>query len=788
MNSTSTPPRVSQPRTTNRDSPELQPGDILRFLSRRRYLLLTAAILGASVGFVAYLLAPRLYTSTATAEMSRNATSGLGLEDFSGVGSMGLSQDFMTDMVTQQAVLSNGSTALSVIERLNLMSTPPYSQLTQRKEGKVSSQESEPSLDQSPATRDAALGIFRNKLQVKLVKNTRLLTVSYTDPDPLRASQVANGVIESYLANYTKTRYDATVKASTWLNEQLTDLKLQAEDDRKQLTAMEQKDGIVSLSIPSSSPSSSSSSSSQESAPSEQSLVANPDVAELMNLNQYLSQAELARIQQGTIYRLTQTSDPNALLDVNGPKLALGEGTELAANGESMGLLQTLRNQESTLKLRLAAEKVTYAAKNPVIVELQSQLNSVHTQIVGEMERLRSQAKKNYELAQQNEDVIRKQLEQQKQKVSALSNKVATFAFLQQQEGTSRKLYQDLYTRLQEADITAGVRSSGISVVDPARIPSALSSPDLKKDLVFGLAGGLFIGFLAGIILQLRDNTLNVPEEFEEHSPYPLLGVIPGFDVASRALFGNSTAGKAEPLIDNAWILREPKSQLSEAYRQIRTSILLSSIDQPPKVILFTSPVCGDGKSTSAYNLAVAFAAQSAKVLILNADMRKPSMGKLAGLTPSTGLSDILAGGNTFDEVVQVHAKLPTLHILLAGTIPPDPAELLGSKRFANLIAQLRERFDYILIDAPPVLLVTDPVVVYMGGDAVIVVLRAGKTQKQELRRFWTTLDKTKAHVLGFILNDFNPRLQGYGYGYGESYGYSKAGGYYSDSPNGAQA
>ena len=398
MNSTPTAPRAPRPRTTDRAPAELQLGDILRFLSRRRYLLLTAAILGASVGFVAYLLAPRLYTSTVTAEMSRNATSGLGLEDFSGVGSIGLSQDFLTDMVTQQAVISNGSTALSVIERLDLMSTPPYSQLTKGKEGKSSSQKSEPPLDQSPAIRDAALGIFRNRLQVKLIKNTRLLTVSYTDSDPLRASQVANGVIESYLSNYTKTRYDATVKASTWLNGQLTDLKVQAEDDRKQLTAMEQKNGIVSLSIPSSSPSSSSSTT--ESAPSEQSLAANPDIAELMNLNQYLSQAELVRIQQGTIYRLTQTSDPDALLDVNGPKLALGEGTELAANSESMGLIQSLRNQESTLKTRLAAEKVTYAAKNPVIVELQNQLNSVHTQIGTEMERLRSRAKKNYELAQ----------------------------------------------------------------------------------------------------------------------------------------------------------------------------------------------------------------------------------------------------------------------------------------------------------------------------------------------------------------------------------------------------
>ncbi len=757
---------------------ELQLLDIWKFLIRRRVYILAGLLLGLVLGIVAYVIAPRLYTSTVTVEMNRDATSGLGLQDLSGSASaLGIGDEFMTDMLTQEAVLMSDSTALVVIDRLNLLSTQPYLGILNPKKGPAMPP-TMATLEHSALVRDQILSVFRSKLRVAPVKNTRLLTVSYTDPNPARAAQVANTVVEAYLTNHTRTRYEATLKASTWLNDQLADLKHQAEDIHRQVSDMERDSGIISVATPSAGLSASGNAfGGAASSGSSEPVVANPEYTQLVVLSQEYSQAQLVTIQQGAIYRLTETSDPNALFDENGARLALSDGTALGSASQGMVLMQSLRSQEAQLQSRMAGLRVTYGPRNPAILEIQNQIDAIHKQMVGELGSIRNQAKKSYELAQANEDAIRKQLALQQEKVSSLGNRIAALAFLREQEATSRRLYQDLYTRLEEANIAAGVRSSGMAVVDPALPPSRVASPVLRMNLAVGIAGGFLFGTLLAVYRQLRDTALNIPDEFDEMSPHPMLGIVPGFESGSVAAYGEKTATKK--VTDEAWIVRSPKSQLAEAYRQIRTSILLSSIDNPPKVLLFTSPVSGDGKSTTVYNLAAAFAAQSAKILILDADMRRSTIGKLGGFTERRGLSDILSTGLPFDEVVQVSPNLPTMHVLLSGAVPPDPAELLGSKRFASLISDLRAQYDFIFIDAPPALLVTDPIVVSTVADTVIAVVRAGKTQKAALRRLWAVLDTPATRVLGFIVNDFNRRLQSYGYGYEgyDSYrGYSRYG------------
>ena len=760
MNSDLTPAKAGSLPSRFRQSQDLQFVDIWRFILRHRYILIAGVVVGAVIGFIVYARAPRLYTSTATVEMNRDATSGLGLQDLSGVGSaIGIGQEFMTDMLTEQAVLSNSSTALSVIENLNLMSTPPYSNI-QKNVDAANAKSKKPHDEQSRAAdiRIRALNTFKEKLVVGIVKNTRLLTVSYTDPDPVRSAQVANAVVDAYLTNHTRTRFEATSKASTWLTEQLNQIKQEAENTHHQVVSMERDSGLYSMSLPSGGRSTEGG---QESV-----SVSNPELAKLMALNQSLDQAELSRIQQGAIYHLAESNDPNVLLDFSATKLAFGGEGALTAGGESMQLIQNLRTQEAGLKLRIAAEKVTYGVKSPAMQELQNQLDSIHTQISEELGHVRSQAKKNYDLAQANEDAIRKEVDAQQQKVSALGNKMADLAFLQEEEITGRKLYQDLYARLEEADIAAGVRSSGIAVVDPARQPSNPSSPVLRKDVAAGAIIGLVAAFVLGIVIQLGSSALNIPEEFEAASPYPLLGTIPGFEIAAQSAYGNASSETGGPPVDQAWIVRAPKSRIAEAYRQVRTSILLSRADQRPKVILFTSPVSGDGKSTTAYNLAVAFAAQTSKVIIIDADMRRSALQKISGAKPGVGLSNILAIGQSFEEVVQTNPNVPNLSVLVAGHTPPDPSELLGSQRFVELIRQLREKFDYVIIDAPPALLVTDPIVAATAVDAVVAVFRAGKTTRPSLRRFWAAMDSSSARILGFIVNDFKRSLQSYGYGY----------------------
>ena len=748
-----------------RSDQDLRLGDIITFLFRRRYYIITASLIGLLIGFYIYVRSPRMYTSTVTVEMNKDASSGLGLQDLSGAGSsIGIGQDFMTDMLTQQAVLMSHNTALSVIDRLNLLSTPPYDAILRTRTGQPPLLPTIAALEQSSDLRDQVLIVFESQLRAAPVKNTRLMTVSFTDPNPERAAAIANAVVEAYLANHTKSRYEATSKASTWLGDQLADLKHQAENIHRQVAQMEKDSGILNLSP------NTGSEVSKTSTAGGQPQSSTLEYQQLLMLSQELAQAQLATIQQGTIYRLSQTTKPDALLDQSGTQMALADGTPLATNSPDMQLMSELRTQEAQLKIKLAGEKITYASHNPVIQESQSQLQSVETQMGENMTRIRTEAKKNYDLARAKEASIRAQFDAQKQQVASLGNRMAALAFLEEQEGTSRRLYQDLYTRLEEANIAAGVRSSGMAVVDPARPPSHLSSPGLKKDLAAGLLAGLALGLLLGLVRQFSDITVSTAEEFEKILPYPLLGTVPTFE--AQGLVEGSNSGE-----ERGWILRAPKSQVAEAYRQIRTSILLSNVDRPPKVLLFTSATPGEGKSTTSYNLALAFAAQSSKVLLVDADMRRPTLVHHFNfdVQSKSGLSEVLMAGIPFEEAVQAHRHSPSLHILKSGAIPPAPSELLGSKAFATLIERARQDYDYIFIDSPPVLLVTDPVVTSTVADGMVIIVRANKTQKPSLRQLVAALDNPTSRVAGFIVNDFDRRRQGYGYGYG---GYENSGYY----------
>jgi polysaccharide biosynthesis transport protein len=736
---------------------ELKLSDIWRFLVRRSLWIVAFSLLGLVCGFLMTIRAPRLYTATTTVELNKDASSGLGIQDLSGLATqVGVGQEFMTDMLTHQAVLLNDNTALSVINHLGLMQSHPYADTSTEQGWQTVS------LDQDPLARDRALGIFRSGLRVAVVKNTRLLTVSYTDTDPQRASRIANAVVEAYLTNHTEARYTATSKASTWLTNQLEDLKRRVEESHKKVSAFEQSTGLVGTAPPSSKGGTLTQDSTSTA------------YQRLTALNAELSRAEVARIAKEAVYHLTETGDPDVVVGVGQTSLATGMGGDspIAADSKNIQLLQKLREQEASLKVQMAAEQVRYGAKNPALQEIRNQIDSLESQIREELQRINKEAKTDLELARENEDAIRKSVNDQQRGVAALGNSLAALTFLQQEESTSRGLYQDLYTRLEEANIAAGVKSSDIVIVDPARPPGRQSSPVVKMNL----AGGLFMGSLFGLLVagvqHLRDTSLTALEDFEAIWEFPLLGIVRRFDAGARSKlrYGLPSVEIQRPSIETketAWLLTSPKSEIAESYRNIRTSILLSSIDRAPQVILVTSPLSGDGKSTTAYNLAIAFGVQNKRVLLLDADMRRPTIGQKTNCNGKKGLSDLLANDLPLDEVIQQHPGLPSLYVLTSGTIPPMPAELLASERFARLMERLREQFDYILIDAPPVLLVTDPLLLAFSADGIVLVVRAGVTTRPVMKRLQTALQRPNVKALGYVLNGLRDNSEGYGYGYG---------------------
>jgi succinoglycan biosynthesis transport protein ExoP len=751
---------------------ELKLNDVWRFFVQRRWWIVAFSLLGLIGGFLITIRAPRLYTATTTVELNKDASSGLGIQDLSGLATqVGVGQEFMMDMLTHQAVLLNDNTALSVINHLGLMQSHPYIDISTGQGGQPVS------LDQDPLARDRALGIFHSGLRVAVVKNTRLLTVSYTDTNPQRASRIANAVVEAYLTNHTEARYTATSKASTWLTNQLEDLKRRVEESHKKTSAFEQSTGLAGMAPPSAKGGTLTQDSTSTA------------YQRLTALNAELSRAEVTRIAKEAVYHLTETGDPDVVLGVGQTSLATGMGgdSSIAASSKNIQLLQKLREQEASLKVQMAAEKVRYGAKNPALQEIRNQIDSLETQIGEELQRINKEAKTDLELAKENEDAIRKSVNAQQREVAALGNSLAALTFLQQEENTTRGLYQDLYTRLEEANIAAGVKSSDIVIVDPARPPGRQSSPVGKMNL----AGGLFIGSLFGLLVagvqHLRDTSLNALEDFEATSEFPLLGIVRRFDAGarSRLRYGLPSIEIQRPSIEakeTAWLLTSPKSEIAESYRNIRTSILFSSIDRAPQVILVTSPLSGDGKSTTAYNLAIAFGVQNKRVLLLDADMRRPTIGQKTNCNGKKGLSDLLANDLPLDEVIQQHPGLPSLYVLTAGTVPPMPAELLASDRFGRLIQQVREKFDYILIDAPPVLLVTDPLILAFAVDGIVLVVRAGVTTKLVMKRLRAALQKPNVKALGYVLNGLRDHSEGYGYGYG--YGDNAKSEYFENGPH----
>ena len=767
--------RTAAGQTPPKKTGELQLIDVWHVVSRRWTLISLTAAIGLLTGVLVDRSSPRLYTAIATVEMNKDQSAGLNLQDFSGAASqLGIGQDFMTDMLTQQAVLVSDNTALSVIQRLDLMKQSPYNKLVEGNSHTPALTGEAAELDHNPVLRDKALAIFRESLRVAPVKNTRLMTVSFTDADPARAAMIANTTVDAYLNNHTEARYTATVKASTWLTEQLVDLKKRAEETHRKVADYEKQNGLVGA------PNAQSPGRTSASVTSDSGLIA---YQQLSALSAELTRAEVILIGKEAIYRLTQTGDPNVILNVSDTGLASsgGASSAISATSKDIQLVQSLRGEESTLKLRLAAAQVQYGSANPIVLQIRSQIESIHSQLQDEIKRIDAQAKADYLLAKANEESIRKSVADRQHDIALLGNSLAELSFLQQEENSTRVLYQDLYNRLEEANIAAGVKSSGISVVDPARTPSRLSSPSLNRDAFAGLVGGTFLGLLIAALLQFGDRSMRTPQDVDAASDYPLLGVVPHFANAANS-YGRQEKVRpvtGVPVLDRPWVLSKPRSVVAEAYRQVRTSILFSRVDSPPHVLLFTSALSGDGKSTTAYNLAAAFATRSRNVILVDADLRRPSIARLTGAAPKPGLSEVLFSSAAVDDVIQVHSELPNLFILTAGAIPPSPAEMLSSEGFARLILLLRERFEYVLIDAPPALLVTDPLLIETLVDGTIAVIRSGRIAAPVLGRLWAALEKPSKPILGYILNDYNYRDEQYAnYGY---YGYGNDSSYFDE-------
>jgi polysaccharide biosynthesis transport protein len=444
-------------------------------------------------------------------------------------------------------------------------------------------------------------------------------------------------------------------------------------------------------------------------------------------------------------------------------------------------VLQEMQKRRGDLLIQYTDAVNQYGPNFPKVQRLQAQLKDLEGQMAQERKGITVQLRSDYDEARQHQELISQRLEQQKTETNSMSEKMVQYNILKREAEANKVLYEGLLTKLKEAGISAGLKSSNIRVVDPATIPSSPSRPAKTRNIALSFLIGLVGGIGLALLREYMDNTVKTPDDIETLSRLPSLAVVPAFSDGSRAK-KTSRFFKSPPLDQDKKIelvaQHLPKSQMAEAFRALRTALLLSQPEHPPQVILVTSALPREGKTTAAANLAVTLAQLGDKTVLIDADLRKPGVGRLLNLGSGkyAGLSSYLAGASTLDQVTIPHPSIPNLAAIPTGPLPPNPADLLSSHKLAEAIAELRTKFKFVVIDSPPIMAATDAVILSVQTDGVLLVVRSGETPKEAFTRTRDLLVSVKSRLLGVVLNAVDASAPDYYYSYRYypySYGYS---------------
>lgn len=725
-------PQIAYGNLAQEDNGLLQYLPILR---KHRWTILATVTLTVVLAVIVSLRTKPEYDALGRIAINRENADALGFKNGADVVTDD-DIDYQLTLDTQTRILESDAITLATAKELQLDKEPAFMP------GKQSPADPLAAPVADPRQEAALIGFIHGGLQITQVPKTRILEIRFTNSDPQLAARVVNTLINVYIEQNFKTRFESAMQTSDWLSKQLSDLQLKVEASQEKLVRYQREHGILGID-------------------EKQNIV----TQKLDELNRELTEAEADRIQKEARYRLIANGN-----------------AELLSNMDSTSLLSKLHAQEVDLKTQIAQAEVHLGPAHPHIIELNSQLKLVQKASQGEVDKLAGRIKSEYLTAAQRESMLRAAMDQQKQQANTLNESAIEYTLLRRDVDSNRQLYEGLLQRLKEASVSAGLRSSNIRIVDPARVPLSPARPDRRRNVMLALAMGLVGGVVLAFVLESLDNTVRTPEQAQQLSGIPPLGIIPAMnsDSAIRRLTPKVLAAlpaekKGEALGEEVELAshNRPRSDVAESYRALRTSILLSASGAPPKVILVTSALPQEGKTTTSINTAIVLAQNGAKVLLVDADMRRPSVHRVFGVNSKVGLSTLLAGSTSFEESTLTSSDVPNLTLLPAGPQPPQPAELLHSESMKRSLTQWREQYDHIVIDSPPALSVTDSVLLSVQADTVVLVIRAASTRKAALRRACDLLGQVNAQVMGFVMNGVDVNSPDFDncYYYGSKYG-----------------
>ncbi len=746
---------------------EFNLAEYLGMLRRHWKLVVVCCVFGLAGAAVHYAITPKQYQATSTIQIERR-----NLTPLSNGGQNPWLENYwnMEFYPTQYELLQSRGLAERVVKSLDLMADPAFNPgVGASKDG---------AHGPTPEDDEAVLGSLadqvRGGLSVTPVRGTQLVQLAYSAASPEFAARAANGFAEAFIDMGVQDRYATAGKASSFLTTQIETLKREIQDKENQLQAFSRRSDIVTLDP-----------------------ASNVTVKRLEVLNNSLMEAKRERIEKEAKYHET----------LNAPK-------ETIADSLSGGMVTELRKEMLNLQRDYDSKLKTYKPDFPEMVTLKTEIEKsqqhINEVIREQAEKARGAAEANYKSMLRQEQSLDSELATLKSQAIDQNSAAVGYTNLKVEIQTRRDLLDELMRKQSETEVAVRLqdtRESNIRIIDKALVPGGPFRPSLRQDVTYGVLLGLLAGIAFAVLIEFLDRTVKSPEEIERKLGLPPLAVIhdvtemgkaygysgnqghgyghgdaPPGEKPARVRPSRTAAEKREdrkerkkaaavsPQIELVPHER-PRTLISEAYRSLRTGLLLSSAREL-KAVAVTSAVAGEGKTATAANLAIVLAQLGRQVLIVDCDLRKPRLHQVFHISNRLGLVNQLTSGAEPAETI-LPTEVPNLWITPSGPIPPNPSELLSSDRMRDWLRTMRSRFDFVVLDTPPALAVTDATIVGLLVDGVVLTLRSGKVTREEARLCRDRLRQAGIKILGAVLNRYRSLQAGTGkrYKYYESYG-----------------
>jgi capsular exopolysaccharide synthesis family protein len=710
------------------DNDDINVKEYLDILLRRKWLILACLIIAVVIATIKTFTTVPLYRASATIEIKPDIPKITSFQD--------LVQAERTNTYdyyqTQFSLIRSKTLGILVLENLRTKDNKDTKKTISKAEGKLSgliesfksliskgeSANSIPKkhnkLNSNKKISDSEVYSFISGISVGPIGNTRLASVSYVSSDPVYASLASDTIVDVYIEWILQRRLGTSKSAREFLQTQLDQLKVKIEQTEEELSSFAKNVDIISL---------------------DKDIDLN--YKQLVEITDALSQIETEKFKKQAIIKDVREGNYAYLPEViSNPRV------------------QELSSTYAELRAEYDNLSAIYGPNFPDIQKVKSQMNSVQGQLKSTLTKIAESIKRDYETTVKKEEILIVKAEEKKKRSAELNEKAIQYRILEREVETNKSIYDDLLQKLKETEVTSAIRETNVQVVDYSTVPKSPFKPNIKTNVLYSIMVGLMLGCFISFGIEFFSTKLRDEEEIKKKfSHVPYLGAIP--------LAEEADVNKLEKIV-----YTNPRSVVSEAFRVIRTSILYSSADHPPRSLLVTSPQPIEGKTTSASNLALSMIQSNLNVVLIDGDLRKPRLHKLYSSNGNNmGLSTYLVGKGNVDNIIS-HTDITGLDFISSGPIPPNPAELLGSKKMKELIENLTEKYEHVIIDGAPIAAFADSRLLSRLVDGVLLVTSVGITQKNVLKTSIEEIRKVRGKIIGTIVNRLDSRRDKYKYKY----------------------